>query len=443
MRTLLITCLLASAAGAYTPEATSTGVPLRRTDVTGVKFLINQGVAAGILNADGAVMITADSDPVAALQAAAATWSNVPNSLVKFAPLDTTTAVNNPSDNQNVIVFLDTLENRSVVGSALAVTNVIFFTDGRIVESDIIFNPQATFSTNLAPKTYDLQSVATHEMGHALGGSHSGILAATMFQATVDESNSQIRLSADDAAFASDAYAAPSAADALATLSGKITLTTGEFVPGALLVAADPSTGVTVGGLSSVTDGTYSMKVPRGSYLLYAEPADGPVYPANLYLPDSAVNALFQTAFFGGNAAPQLIDLTSGKAAADIAVAGGPAPFDVYYLGTGIAAGSGDATFLSGVSLLTAGKAVDLILSGPGLDAPVTQDEVQLLGPGLVIRPGSIRIDSKININGTRPIRLTVDVAPRTDPMIASVVVIKNSVVVAFSGSLLVTPPKN
>jgi len=443
MRTLLLVCLLAKAAGAYTAETTSTGVPLRRTDVTGLKFLINQGVAAGLRNADGAIIITADSDPVAALQAAAATWSNVPNSILTFAPLNTTTAVNDPDDNQNVIVFLDTPENRSVVGSALAVTNVLFYTDGSIAETDIIFNPQVAFSTNLSPKTYDLQSVATHEMGHALGAGHSGLLSATMFQGTVAQTNSEIRLSTDDVAFVSEAYPAPSAAGAFATLSGKVTLTTGEFVPGALLVAADPATGVTVGGFSSITDGTYSMRVPLGSYLLYAEPADGPVFPANLYLPDFLVNTLFQTTFFGGNAAPQVIVVSAGKVAADIAVAGGLSPFDVQYLGTGVEAGSGDASFLNGVSLLTAGKAVDLLLSGPGLDAPVTQDEVRLLGPGLAIRPGSIRIDSLITINGTHPIRLTVDVAPRTDPMVASVVVIKNSAVVAFSGGLLVTPPKN
>ncbi len=442
MRTFLLTCLLAAAAGAYTSQTTSTGTALRRPDIGGMKFLINQGVAAGIRNADGAVMITADSDPVAALQAAANTWSAAPNSIVKFAPLTTTSLVNDASDNQNVIVFLDTPENRSVVGSALAVTNVVYYTDGGIAESDIIFNPRASFSTNLAPKTYDLQSVATHEMGHALGANHSGILGATMFQGTVIQTNSENTLSADDLTFAADAYPAASAAGLYGTISGKVTQTTGEPVAGALLVASDPATGVTVGGFSSLTDGTYSMGVPRGRYIVYAEPADGPVFPGNLYLPDYKVNTLFKTTFFGGTEAPQLVDVSSGKAGADIAVASGLAPFDVQYLGTGSAGGSGDASFLAGASLLKAGQAVDLVLSGPGLDAPVTQDEVRLLGPGLTIRANSIRLDSQITINGSHPIRLTVDVAPRTDPMVASVVVVKNGVAVAFSGGLLVTPAK-
>ena len=317
-------------------------------------------------------------------------------------------------------------------------TNILYYTDGGIAETDIIFNPTVVFSTTLAPKTFDLQSVATHEMGHALGANHSGLLAATMFQSTEAQTNAQTRLSADDRAFVTDTYPAPSAADGYGTISGKVSLTTGEPVQGALLVATDPATGIAVGGFSGAADGSYSFKVPRGSYLLYAEPADGPVFPANLYLPDEKVNVSFQTGFFGGTASPQLVDVTSGQASASIAVAPGPATFELQFLGTGSVAGSGDASVSPGVSLLTSGQSVDLILSGPDLDSPVTQDEVRLLGPGLTIRPNSIRIDPRITINGERPIRLTVDVAPRTDPAVASVVIVKDSVAVASSGSLLV-----
>ena len=51
--------------------------------------------AQGAVNADGAAMITADSDALAALQAAADAWNSVSTSAVKFAPLETSSAVNN------------------------------------------------------------------------------------------------------------------------------------------------------------------------------------------------------------------------------------------------------------------------------------------------------------------------------------------------------------
>jgi hypothetical protein len=441
-RSALLVCLWAGSAAAYAPQFTSTGTPIRRTDAANVKFLVSQAVAPGMLNSQGGVIIQTGSDPAAALQAAAIAWSSVPTSIVKFAAIEATSAVNNPDDDRSVIVFFDSPENRSVIGSALAVTDIVFFTDGKIAETDILFNPAETFSTNLAPRTFDLQSVATHEMGHALGANHSNILAATMFQATLPQSNSQIRLSADDMAFLSDFYPAPAAADAYGTLSGRVTFAGGGAVPGALLVATDPATGVTIGGFSAAADGLYSFKVPHGSYLLYAEPADGPVFPGNLYLPDEKVNFGFQTSFYGGLAAPQLIDVTGSQATADLQVTPGAAPFDIRLLGTGSAEGSGDARISPGVSVLTAGRAADLILSGPGLDGPVTQDMVRLLGPGLTIRPDSIRIDTRISINGVRPVRLTVDVAARTEPAVASVVVVRNGAAVALSGSLLIQPPR-
>ena len=180
-------------------------------------------------------------------------------------------------------MFLDTPENRSVVGSALAVTSTMFFADGRIFETDIIFNPTAVFSTNLAPKTYDLQSVATHEMGHALGANHSGLLAATMFQATATQTNVQARLSADDRAFVTDSYPAPSRrGQPTGTISRKVSWRPANRCRARSLMAIDPATGISGAASRAAPDGTYSFKVPRGSYLLYAEPADGPVFPADL-----------------------------------------------------------------------------------------------------------------------------------------------------------------
>ena len=392
------------------------------------------------MNADGSVEITADSDPMTALQAAAASWNNLPASTVNFLPLQTTSAVNDPTDGQHVIVFLDTPENRSVVGSALAVTFFRIRGDGAILDSDILFNPTVAFSTTLASNTYDLQSVAAHEMGHALGANHSGLLSSTMFQGVVPQNNSPASLSADDVAFASDVYPAPNAGSAYGVISGTVSLTTGEPVFGAFLVAVDPVAGVTVGGFSSLTDGTYSFKVPRGNYLLYAEPADGIVTPANLYLTNDQVNTFFQTTFAGGLASPQLVDVTSGQAKVNLAVPVGAAPFSLLASGTGSLLGSGDFEIAAGPTVLTGGQAVDLLLYGPGLDSLGAQYDVRLLGPGLSVRQNSVRVDTNTSVLGSRLLRMTVDVAPQTKPVVASIVVVKNSVAAALSGALLILP---
>jgi hypothetical protein len=98
----------------------------------------------------------------------------------RFLPLETTGATHDSRDGQNVIVFRDTPEMRSVVGWALAVTLNMVQDDGRIIDSDMLFNPAYTYSTTLAPDTYDVQSLVTHELGHALGANHSTILAARL-----------------------------------------------------------------------------------------------------------------------------------------------------------------------------------------------------------------------------------------------------------------------
>jgi hypothetical protein len=433
MRLFLAVCLSVSALPAYTPWMTSSGVPLHRTDATNILYLVNQSTAAGMKNADGNVIITADSDPMKALQAAATAWSSVPTAAVRFQPLQTTSAVND----------LDTPENRSVIGSALAVTVASFFSDGSIVDADILFNPAVAFSTTLAPNTYDLQSVATHEMGHALGANHSGVLSATMFYGMQAQINSTSALSADDAAFVNSAYPGPGSADSYGMISGTVSTITGQPVFGAMLVAADPITGVTVGGFSSLADGTYSLQVPRGNYLLYAEPLNGEVAPENLYLTSiqiGRVNTSFQTTFAGGTASPQLVEVTSGRASVNIAVADGAAPFSLQASGTGSVLGSGDFAISAGPTLLTAGQSVDLLLYGPGLDSIGAQYDVRLLGPGLTIRENSVHIDTNTSVNGSRLLRMTVDVAPQSSTMTASVVVVKNSVAAALSGGLLIVP---
>jgi len=418
---LPLVCVLVSAAMAYSPVRTSTGNPLHRPDAEAIRFFVNtDGAPAG---------------SVAALQAGAEAWSSIPTSVVKFLPIESTSGGADPFDRRNTIVFADTPENRSVVGSALAVTALIYYENGDLADTDIIFNPSVAFSTDLAAKTYDLQSVATHEMGHALGANHSGLLAATMFQATAPQNKLQTKLSADDVAFATDYYPSSSAVESYSVISGKVLSADGTPIRRALLVATDPASGITVGGISSQSDGSYSFKAPRGRYLVYAEPLDAPVTPEDLHFSKDQVDKTFLTSF-----SSELVDTKEGQGAVDISVGSGAASFDLQIVGTGRVSGSGDAFIGGGATKLTAGQPIDLVLSGPGLESDGAVYEVRVLGSGIAVRPDSIRLDSRIRINGAHPLRATIDVALEAAP-IGSVVVVKDSVAVALSGSLVVVAP--
>jgi hypothetical protein len=137
-----------------------------------------------------------------------------------------------------------------------------------VFDADIAFNPHAQFSTSTPPLSnyFDLQSVATHEFGHALGLDHSGVAHAVMFPAGDTGESQQRTLSTDDVIAISFLYPSSSFASYLGTISGQITFPNIGGVYAAHVIAIDASTGnVVVDGLANA-DGTYKLFVPPGSY---------------------------------------------------------------------------------------------------------------------------------------------------------------------------------
>jgi len=62
----------------------------------------------------------------------------------------------------------------------LALTALVLQSGQVIVESDVVFSTDWTWTTN--GSNYDVRSVATHEFGHTLGIHHSDVPGATMYQ---------------------------------------------------------------------------------------------------------------------------------------------------------------------------------------------------------------------------------------------------------------------
>ena len=83
---LAAACLFAPAARPYIRARSFAGVFTKRTDFANIQFAVTAGAIPGLLNAEGKVIITEDSDVMAAVQAAMATWNAVSTSAARFAP---------------------------------------------------------------------------------------------------------------------------------------------------------------------------------------------------------------------------------------------------------------------------------------------------------------------------------------------------------------------
>ena len=192
---------------------------------------------------------------------------------------------------------------------------------GQILDADIYFNSgdsNTTFATPAAlashPKSYDLESILTHELGHFLGFSHSAVWNAMMFPyARVPGTFASPRPTAQqpDAPLGDDDRTGlralyPDSSDSLhiGTIQGRILPANSISLPatpagvtgifGAQVVAVDASSGAVIagviGGWSCASpgpaqfDGSYTIaKLLVGrSYLVYAEPLNGAVDPSQL-----------------------------------------------------------------------------------------------------------------------------------------------------------------
>ena len=379
--TLLLVALVPSA-DAYVRARTSGGDFLFRIDNQNIVYLMNDQTAAGMTNADGEVLITVDSDPLAALRGSLAAWDAVSSADVNFAPLTTTTLVNDPADSKHVFVFLDTDAIRAVVGGALAVTNTRFINGGpdvgQLTDTDIIFNPNNTdpftgdfipYSTTLEPGTYDIQSIATHENGHALGSDHTLVTGASMFPTLGIGTNFSSFISADDACFLTSVYPAPGSANDFGAISGTVMLD-GQPATGVFVTAIDAAAGVTVGALTDLDDGTYSIPLPPGTYVVTSEALDGPVVPGNLRVLGNFTEDA-QADFVGGGQNPtQFQVIPPGEETVNIMMQAGPSPLDIQVIG--FEPPGGQITLGRGPILLTPGEAINLVMAGTGIDGTLT-----------------------------------------------------------------------
>jgi len=447
---------LAASANAYiraTASGTVDGPPLFRTDFESIQFYVQNLAEPGYANTQGLPVITPTSDPLAALQAALDAWSSVSSSAVQFLPLEQTTSGFDLTDSLNVMVFEDTPATRSLTGGATAVTAISFTTEGRILESDIVFNPayrpgndQIPFSTDLSLNSVDLQATATHHLGRALGALPGGVIGSAMFRQSEQSQSFRRTVTSDDMAFVTDVYPAPGALDSAYEIHGTIRIGETDLGTGVLVTAIEPTRGYIQSTLTSLTDGTYSLKAPSeppGRYFVYVEALDGPLLPSHLQVLNlGGFRTDLRPRFYGNNLSPLRLDSLPGRSTrVDIRAEGGAEALKIEFIGVDEPGSSGPPDRLtSGPVRLIAGQAQDIVLAGLGIDSTVGIEALRILAPGVTIRQGSVRVDPTFTVQGAPVLRMTVDVEPRTEPRIGTIAVVQSRAADFYTGALLIEP---
>ena len=311
---VMVVSLTAQPAQAYLHLTSSTGstqTPLKWNQARVRWFATDRGVAG----------VTAAQFQTA-VAAGFATWEAVPTASVAFQFVGFTSAA--PFDDDGISTF--GFDAQPDLDRVLGATSFVVDTlTGEIVESDVFFNSIFTWSTAAAgdASRFDLQSVATHEIGHFVGLGHSAIgeteirpdggrrvlaSGAVMFPISLGRGITADRtLQPDDIAGVSDLYPDGDFDDTTGAISGRV-VRNGTGVIGAHVIAFNPKTGVIIGGFSIGQGGTFQIAgLTPGAHVIRVEPLDDA--DVDSFFSPSGIDVDFQVTLF-----PRLIVAPAGGA---------------------------------------------------------------------------------------------------------------------------------
>ncbi len=406
-----------------------------------IALRVNDSTAKGTPN------LAQGSDPVGAIRASMLTWQSVQTAAIHFAELQASGVHTGGEDGTNLITMADTPGNRQLIGDAdgpVALTRVVFSVGtGKITEADIILNPDDRFSTNLAPGTYDLQSIVTHELGHLLGCDHAVAQNDTMFFLTGPGEFFQRYLSADSISFATFTYPEKSRSAGLGRISGRVTQQ-GKPVFGASVAAMEVDRNLIYTTLSE-PDGSYSITGPvSGRYTVYAEPLDGPATVDELLMQGNdayyrRLNTTFRTVFKEERvlSASDVSSPDGLVGEVDLDVPAKSASLNIDRMGEGDPA-TGAGYLATGAVIVHPGDLLTLLIGGAGIPEVAGIPDVRILGTGIDIdaaRPLKVLKNAAGNEVG---VSVLIHVAPDAVPGPRTVVVKVGEEQAASTGGIIV-----
>lgn len=247
------------------------------------KNVINVGLSTSLVSNGPGIPSRADAG--AAFDRSLQTWEAAANITFRrsVSSNQSVDAAGHRGDGISLVTIAQTPENLALfpqgTEDAAARTRVFFDSKGYITEADIVLNPYQQFSADGTFGTFDLQATLTHEIGHLLGLSHSGVFGSTMNENYGRNGLFNLAgfgprtLSSEDVSAIRTLYGPTNANETCCgKIVGKLLFENGRPASGITVWAEDAGSGMILAEAGTGSDGTFRLDgLTFGKVRLYAQ----------------------------------------------------------------------------------------------------------------------------------------------------------------------------